>query len=386
VTALRRLAGRLRRRWRPAQPFPHAELAQVKEVWPPAAVVFDEPHVFRPDGEVLDALSRHRRFAGRAMVLPPVMVFAVPDGMVHPRTGMIQTADGRVIVESARDHVLLERNLRRNPRWPSPSAVRPGTGSTIWRSGGANYYHWLVDCLPRLYALERAGLQAELVFPDAVPAFARRLLELVLPAGTTARFETDDRAVQYERVLLTPFTTLGGAGLLRPEIAAWLRDRLGVDEPPFGDRRRVYVSRARSRARHQVANEDEVIRALATLDVEPVVCEEMTVDEQRALFKDCELIVGPHGAGLANMLFARSAAVVDIHANGEVGGADVPAFQVNVPAYYGPLAASLGHRYVAVYHDSRYAAASFSVDVGRVVAAAERALDLAGTDRAAPSS
>jgi capsular polysaccharide biosynthesis protein len=58
-------------------------------------------------------------------------------------------------------------------------------------------------------------------------------------------------------------------------------------------------------------NEDELVeRLMRNFDIRPVILSAYTLDEQIALFRNARLIVGPHGAGLANMIFAAPGAVL----------------------------------------------------------------------------
>jgi capsular polysaccharide biosynthesis protein len=100
--------------------------------------------------------------------------------------------------------------------------------------------------------------------------------------------------------------------------AAWasryLRGRLGVALPPGGRAdpatgRRIYLSRGDARWR-RVLNEPDLIAMLVSRGFEAVSLTGMTVQAQAALFDAAAWIVAPHGAGLANLAFARPEATV----------------------------------------------------------------------------
>ena len=86
-----------------------------------------------------------------------------------------------------------------------------------------------------------------------------------------------------------------------------LRTRLpeaGTDTATDTAGRRLLVSRRDARQR-RVANEDALYRVLQPLGFEIVTPGELSVREQIATFRAAEIVVGPHGAGLTNLLFAR---------------------------------------------------------------------------------
>lgn len=72
---------------------------------------------------------------------------------------------------------------------------------------------------------------------------------------------------------------------------------------------------------------------LAEYGFERVELEDLTIPEQAALFADADAVVAPHGAGLANLVYARDAQVLELFPN--------PVF---TPHYYF-LSKSLGHSY-----------------------------------------
>ena len=73
--------------------------------------------------------------------------------------------------------------------------------------------------------------------------------------------------------------------------------------------KRLYVGRLDALHR-RVVNETEVARELEKEGFINVVSSRLSFAEQVQLFSDAEVIVGIHGAGLANLLFAPPGAIV----------------------------------------------------------------------------
>ena len=377
---LRRLPQRLltrvrtapaRRRTARTPPRRVAELYDEFGAWPPAAAPFPAPLVDDPGGTDREVLDLDPRWAGRPIVLPPVHVHEIAGAAIRAG-GVVEYPDGRLILESVKrpGHLLQSPELRRRPS----VSTRSGVGTTISLSSrNGNYFHWLVDMVPRLYALERLSGPVELVVADDVPPFVDALLERVVRDPISVVKCPADHAYRYDTVRLSTFTTVWSHGLLRPEIAEWLRGRLreGI---PAGDRRRIYVHRVGTRARC-IANDDEILSLVRSFGIEPVRPELLPFDEQLALFAAADVIVGPCGAGLTNMVAAETATVVDINPGGRRGQPYHPGFW--------SLARSCGHRYVTVPHDAGLHQASYVVDADRVRAALELAGEPAGDWRTA---
>ena len=69
-----------------------------------------------------------------------------------------------------------------------------------------------------------------------------------------------------------------------------------------GPPKRLYINRSKA-AHRRVANEDDVIRALATVGFKNVSLESLSIPEQVRLMAKTEIVVAPHGAGLTNIAF-----------------------------------------------------------------------------------
>lgn len=67
---------------------------------------------------------------------------------------------------------------------------------------------------------------------------------------------------------------------------------------------RIYISRRDAKSRRPV-NEDEVLAALLPLNFIPVTLTDLSVAEQMQVFSRADIIVAPHGAGLAFMTFCN---------------------------------------------------------------------------------
>jgi capsular polysaccharide biosynthesis protein len=76
--------------------------------------------------------------------------------------------------------------------------------------------------------------------------------------------------------------------------------------------RRLYISRAKAlRRKLTIQNEADVRSILESRGFRTVFLEELPWAEQVMLVSGAEFIVGLHGAGLANILFAKAASLVE---------------------------------------------------------------------------
>ena len=241
---------------------------------------------------------------------------------------------------------LLNRNIEKVPfikaagRDGSVFADLPEETSTletpcVLLGGSPQYYHWMVDHLPRLSLVERSEEAAALpllVNEDLTDFQAQSLEVLGIPSARLVKLKSPDH-IRCRR-LLVPTNLSHGFGRLHADGVGWLR-RAFRQETPVTDVHGgafLYVSR-RDADRRKLLNEEALIEALAPLGFEVVAPGELPFREQLDAFSAAKLIVGPHGGGLVNMIFSPDAVrVIELqHVNypsgyisGLAGSAGIP--------------------------------------------------------------
>lgn len=203
-------------------------------------------------------------------------------------------------------------NARLLPR--SPIRLE-GRYATVWAKwAGLNYFHWLIDGLPRLAALHRiaASRPMTLLVPETMPAAWADALACCLPEGMATQRASG--WVQPERFVLVSPRHISPAPWLTAEERGYMRQRvfdaLGLD-PGARPTRLIHISRAGASIRRLV-NEDAVQETLASFGFETVRLERLSFAQQVRLFQEARCIVGAHGAGFANLLFAGHAQVLEL--------------------------------------------------------------------------
>ncbi len=128
------------------------------------------------------------------------------------------------------------------------------------------------------------------------------MIRFVTASHRPHRFDYEDRADSAYRPSRADFE--------------WLRNRMRSQIPPGSVNadtdRRIYVSRQRADRGRKLLNDREALQALRERGFESHVLEEYSFERQVRLFIEADVIAGPHGAGLANILFADDPLVVDL--------------------------------------------------------------------------
>jgi capsular polysaccharide biosynthesis protein len=175
--------------------------------------------------------------------------------------------------------------------------------------GGTNYSHWLTRYVLKLALVEQARIpeSVPLVLNENLRRYQIELLELLgippsrllqVPTGTVVRC----------RELIVP-VTLRNHAKMRWGID-WLRGRLAeIIEPSAQAGDLLFVSR-RDSPNHVILNEADLEAALAKRGFRTIVLSEMSFADQVRSFARARVIVGGHGAGLTNLIFASPGATV----------------------------------------------------------------------------
>jgi capsular polysaccharide biosynthesis protein len=104
-------------------------------------------------------------------------------------------------------------------------------------------------------------------------------------------------------------------GIVAPAHTEWLREQLlEAVRDEATDREfptRIYISRDDAR-RRLVINEDTLEDALSEYGFETFCLCKLTQTEIIQLFAGADIVVGPHGAGLTNIMYPTSATVVEL--------------------------------------------------------------------------
>lgn len=177
--------------------------------------------------------------------------------------------------------------------------------------GSQNYFHWMVQIIPRFFAARKLGLKAKFyVFPKIINDFQKQTMDLLcLKKSTAVNFS--EATLQFDELYVPEVSFLPAQG--KRILPRWVRvewfKTLRIEEPKKIGTRRIYISRERSQTR-QVLNEEELLEVLEPLGFKKYFLEDLDLKQQAELFSQSEIIVSPHGAGLANLIFAAPGSTV----------------------------------------------------------------------------
>ncbi|MDB5572495.1 MAG: Capsular polysaccharide biosynthesis protein-like protein [Hyphomicrobiales bacterium] len=196
---------------------------------------------------------------------------------------------------------------------------RPLSGRALVLSGARHYYHFLAnDVLPLISYVQRfhdpAAPLRVVAHSDQTPA-QREVFSALQGAWPFLDVLTLDRRERLRGADLLWVMRLGVNHEWMPvdraladELAAILRAHYALEDDPAGARR-LWFSRGDAPLR-RLADEAQVEGALQERGFSRFVAHAANHKDQFAAFRSADVVVGVHGAGLANLLFCRPGTLV----------------------------------------------------------------------------
>lgn len=212
--------------------------------------------------------------------------------------------------------------------------------------GDGNHYHLLNDILgARVRLMEESGVPRDVAVvvsrhTAAAPVF-RRIL-------STKSLEGREVLVQEHGRIRVKCLYYFESATFNVENARYAAEVLGVPDSDPSSCDRLLIAR-RSPVMRSVANADEVETLAGQFDFRVVEPAALSLDQQIEMFNRAGIVIGVHGAGLANIMFRRKAPLhlIEIFDRAHAQ-----------PAHYMALAQQLGFGYTPLLSASGGEAAS----------------------------
>jgi len=195
----------------------------------------------------------------------------------------------------AKEHAWTTRDEKLCKRFDGTSAYINAPGA------GVNYYHWMLEVLPRLeiiHAQLKTGAIDRVVIVGDVKPFKLQSIELFFPDIKEKITFLEKPVARFERLVFfqnfrqdTRFT----------ESAYRFINRIRRLKVPQSI---LFVERGANNTRRKLLNEALLIERLGPYRVQPLTGELLSVRDQELLFSDSKMTIGVHGAGLTNIMFS----------------------------------------------------------------------------------
>jgi len=256
-----------------------------------------------------DNYSRQDFSHNQSSYIRPQTLVKIPRARVRDWIGLVFLPDGRVCFETNWwDRYIFENSAYRE-RFRRVQKIN-GNVFTLLGVWSGEYYHWFHDILPRLWnSLPHlpAGCRF-LINSNAKPYQLEALAALGIGEDRLiSQGERIDSVIEH-LWFSTPhgFSTFGGTKVMQ-EVAMRISAKMALTAESGPRKARVYISRAMASHR-RVENELQIIPILEKHGFQVLQLERLPFREQIRAVSACDIVLGPHGGGLTNMVFAPDTA------------------------------------------------------------------------------
>lgn len=317
----------------------------------------------------------HKDFQFRTVKSPSPFVAVLKDGCVWGKNAFVFSREHKQIQDVSFEFRIENfKKIKKHfvfKKWKShPPQYFPGNVAVLTFCSAQNYFHWMFDILPRIDLLRQSNIQIDRYIINRkshLPFQDETLVTLGIPNEKI--IETNNKFQLQAKKLIVP--SLVNHYIIKPHtyvrpyaIPKWVCDFLRKElllktKSDFKEQNEyIYISRENAWVR-KILNEEEIMNFLAVFGFKLINLELMTVAQQIQLFASAKVIVAPHGAGLANLVFCRPATkVIEIFSH------------KYMPAYYWMIS---NHVHLDYYYmvneveDSSLASSDFSVNIGKLL-------------------
>ena len=226
------------------------------------------------------------------------------------------TKDARIYNGKIKENVVFRKGTPRKLRNLDGTVLSLLTGG----GGNNNYWHWLVDVLPRIGLCTKTIKLSEIdyfLLPDNIKRFQKETLDFLSIEKSKRLSSEKFRHIKAENLIVTdhPVVVSGNATEDTHDIPVWIIHWLRknfLNENILSnnkDKTKIYIDRGESINNYQtkrlISNEEEIKDYLLQNNFTIVKLHEIEFTKQIDIFNNADCVVALHGAGLANLVFCK---------------------------------------------------------------------------------
>jgi len=192
-------------------------------------------------------------------------------------------------------------------------------------SGHSNYCHWLLDILPKikLYSEVYKLSDTKYFYLNKLNNFQKESFKFLNLDHIEIIDSNLKRHIQSDELIATDHPNYYKGFIMEEHknipkwIVKWLRNCFLKQSEEFPTMEKIFIDRSNSLSRHcQIINYQDTLEFLKKNDFKTYRLEDLSFANQIYLFQKSKIILAPHGAGLANLVFCSDKTkIIEIRPN-----------------------------------------------------------------------
>jgi capsular polysaccharide biosynthesis protein len=229
-------------------------------------------------------------------------VTVLEQARVVGKRGSIITSDNRLIHDYSYEWVWQnpEEHTLFQEKKLYPISMHLKNAAILTHTFIYNYYHWLIDTIPRLHLLEKSGLNIEKYIVNSPKE--HELLALFGVPSDKIIVPDEKTHLQVENLIIP------SQYYVTPKWACdFIRNKFLPPNINFEKRnKKIYITRnGIGTAGRKILNEEVIFNFLQKEGFERYELEKISIEDKAKLFSQAEFVIGPTGAGLTSLIFCN---------------------------------------------------------------------------------
>jgi len=244
-------------------------------------------------------------------------VLELDNGVVVDAGGIV-TYDGKILSDTE-TYKSDQQNLMKNSRdiTKEEPIYFDGSLAVISSPGQQNYYHWMLQVLPRLKILAESKIHYDKIYLFAdnfkyqwqKDSLNGVMNYLNIPQDKLLFTNKSNSVIEAKKLIVPSVAWLPSKNnfwhIWHYNLLIWYKKFFqDVFVKKMNTPKRIFISRSKAGYR-RISNESDLFESLSKLGFISVRLEDMSIFEQATLFNNADIIVGPHGAGWTNLIFCK---------------------------------------------------------------------------------
>jgi hypothetical protein len=225
-----------------------------------------------------------------------------------------------------------------------------------------NFFHWIFDVMPKLYALEKFSSLRKLPIIVRNPLNKYQIEMFKIFGVKNEIIYTNGKSFKAKNLFVP---VLPSPPAYSKPVITWLKKKFftKVKKNPLNKKNRIYISRKDAKHR-KVINDQQISDCLKQFNFKTLILSQMSLREQINAFRNAECIVFSHGSAGSHLIFApKNCKVIELQSPSQLNN------------MFGCMAKILDYKYgFLVGSENKQSNFNYTINLGKLLKLVKKTL------------